>query len=184
MGGMVNTVVPETRVPSHQGPDARTVIADLPITTVAAAGPFNLSHLHFAMVETTRPVDVDELRAVLLAAPRVAFVRASEGLSAPNAVIELMRDLGRPRADMWEVAVWEDALAAQDGELHLTYQVHNEAIVVPETIDRVRALTELERDPTTSSEKTDRALGVRKVFLPRSAGSRPARPGGAPGCSA
>lgn len=169
LGGMINTIVPETSVPSHQGPDARTVIPDLPITTVAAAGPFNLSHMHFAMVETTRPVDLDELRAILFATPRIAFVRASEGLSAPNAVIELMRDLGRPRADMWEVAVWEDALAAQDGDLHLTFQVHNEAIVIPETIDCIRALIELERDPTTSIEKTDRALGIRKIFLPRPA---------------
>src|SRR5262249_8863124 len=75
LGGMINTVVPETRVPSHQGPDTRTVIPDLDITTVAASGPFNLSHVHFAMVETTRPVDVDEVRAILRGAPRVAFVR-------------------------------------------------------------------------------------------------------------
>ena len=35
---MINTVIPETSVPSHQGPDARTVIPDLDITTLAAAG--------------------------------------------------------------------------------------------------------------------------------------------------
>jgi glyceraldehyde-3-phosphate dehydrogenase (NAD(P)) len=166
LGGMINTLVPETAVPSHQGPDARTVIPDLPITTMAAAGPFNLGHVHFAMVETTRPVEVDELRALLAAAPRVAFVRAADGLSAPNAVVELMRDLGRPRADMWEVAVWEDALASHDGELHLTFQVHNESIVVPETIDCIRALTGVERDASVSIAKTDRALGVLKSFLP------------------
>ena len=28
-----------------------------------------------------------------------------------------MRDLGRPRGDMWEVAISEEALAAQDGEV-------------------------------------------------------------------
>ena len=56
LNGMINTAVPETKVPSHQGPDAQTVLPDLDITTLAGAGPFNLSHLHFAMVETTRPV--------------------------------------------------------------------------------------------------------------------------------
>lgn len=70
LNGMINTAVPETKVPSHQGPDAQTVLPDLDITTLAGAGPFNLSHLHFAMVETTRPVSLDELRDALWDAPR------------------------------------------------------------------------------------------------------------------
>ena len=157
--GMINTVIPETRVPSHQGPDARTVIPDLDITTLAGAGPFNLSHIHFLMVETTHPVSRDELRDALWNAPRIAFVRAGDGLVALNSVIELMRDLGRPRGDMWEVAVWEDALAADDRE------VHNEAIVIPETVDCIRALTRLEPSAAGSMAKTDAALGITKTFL-------------------
>lgn len=166
--GMINTVIPETKVPSHQGPDAQTVIPDLDITTLAAAGPFNLSHIHFAMIETTRAVDVDEVKDALLNAPRIAFVRADEGLVALNSVTELMRDLGRPRADMWEVAVWEDALASDGRDVYLTFQVHNEAIVVPETIDCIRALTQIEKDGATSIAKTDATLGITKTFLPAS----------------
>lgn len=171
LNGMINTVVPETKVPSHQGPDAQTVIPDLDITTLAGAGPYNLSHIHFAMIETTRPVSLDELRDALWDAPRIAFVRADEGLVALNSVVELMRDLDRPRGDMWEVAVWEDALAADEKEVYLTFQVHNESIVVPETIDCIRALTRLETDPQASIRKTDAALGITKTFLP--ATSRP-----------
>ena len=164
--GMINTVIPETKVPSHQGPDAQTVIPDLDITTIAGAGPYNLSHIHFAMVETTRPIQLDELRDALWDEPRIAFVRAADGLVALNSVIELMRDLQRPRGDMWEVAVWEDALATDEREVYLSFQVHNEAIVVPENIDCIRALTGLEQDPTKSIEKTNRSMGVTKAFLP------------------
>lgn len=164
--GMINTVIPETRVPSHQGPDAQTVIPDLDITTMAGAGPYNLSHIHFAMVETTRPVALAELRDALWDEPRVAFVRSADGLVALNSVVELMRDLGRPRGDMWEVAVWEDALAADEREVYLTFQVHNEAIVIPETIDCIRALTGLESDGARSMAKTDASLGIASAFLP------------------
>lgn len=136
--GMINTAIPETRVPSHQGPDAQTVIPGLDVTTMAGAAPYNLSHLHFAMVETSRPVALDELREALWEEPRIAFIRADDGLVALNSVVELMRDLNRPRADMWEVAVWEDALAADEREVYLTFQVHNEAIVIPENIDCIR----------------------------------------------
>jgi hypothetical protein len=44
--------------------------------------------------------------------------------------------------------------------------VHNEAIAIPETVDCIRALTGLERDAGRSIEKTDRALGITKAFLP------------------
>src|SRR5690606_2513379 len=116
--------------------------------------------------ETTRPVSLDELRDSLWDEPRIAFVRSGDGLVALNSVVELMRDIGRPRGDMWEVAVWEDALAADEREVYLTFQVHNESIVVPETIDCIRALTGIERDAATSMAKTDKALGVTKAFLP------------------
>lgn len=164
--GMINTVIPEIKVPSHQGPDAQTVIPDLDITTMAGAGPYNLSHIHFAMVETTQPVSLDELRDALWDEPRIAFVRAADGVVALNSVVELMRDLDRPRGDMWEVAVWEDALASDGREVYLTFQVHNEAIVVPETVDCIRALTGLEADGATSIAMTDRSLGITNTFLP------------------
>lgn len=164
--GMINTAIPETRVPSHQGPDAQTVIPGLDITTLAGAGPYDLSHLHFAMVETTGPVSVDELRQALWEEPRVAFVHGADGLVALNSVIELMRDLRRPRNDMWEVAVWEDALASDGREVYITFQVHNEAVSIPENVDCIRAMTGTETNAAKSIEKTNRAMGIVKNFLP------------------
>ncbi|GAA1743915.1 hypothetical protein [Microcella frigidaquae] len=103
--------------------------------------------------------------AALRAAPRIAFIRISDGLVALNSTIELMRDLGRPRGDMWEVAVWEDLVTVQGDEVFLTYQVYNEAIVIPETIDAIRALTKLAPDAASSMAITDSTLGMRKDFL-------------------
>jgi glyceraldehyde-3-phosphate dehydrogenase (NAD(P)+) (phosphorylating) len=163
--GMINTVIPETRVPSHQGPDAQKVLPEVDLTTMAAAGPFNLSHIHFSMVETTRPVSVAELRDAFFDEPRVALIRAADGIVALNTVVELMRDLDRPRGDMWEVALWDDALATDAREVYLTYQVHNEAIVVPENIDAIRALAG-RPDGAASIEATNRSLGITTAFLP------------------
>lgn len=81
-----------------------------------------------------------------------------------------MRDLGRPRADLWEVALWEDAIGVRPdgGEVYLVNHVPNEAIVIPETIDAIRAMTELETDGTRSMAKTDASLGIRRRFLSES----------------
>src|SRR6058998_67034 len=55
--GLINTVVPEAHIPPHQGPDAQTILPKLNITTMAAKGPFNLGHLHFAMVQLKGEVE-------------------------------------------------------------------------------------------------------------------------------
>jgi hypothetical protein len=94
--GMINTLLPEPKVPSHQELDARTVLPDLDLVTVAAAGPFNLAHVHFLFVTVPRPTSRDEVLAALRSAPRIALVEAAAGVEAPNAVIEIARDLGRP----------------------------------------------------------------------------------------
>ena len=58
-------------------------------------------------------------------------------------------------------------LTKSGDEIYLVYQVHNLAIVVPENIDAIRALTELESDPAKSMDLTDRTLGVKESFFTR-----------------
>jgi len=47
-----------------------------------------------------------------------------------------------------------------DGEIYLMWATPNESNVIPENIDAIRALTELERDWAKSVDATDRSLGV------------------------
>lgn len=165
LGGIMNTMVPEPTIPSHQGPDAQTVLPGLDLVTIAAKGAHTQTHNHYWTLQLTRQATREDVLDALRAAPRIAFIRMSDGLVALNSTIELMRDIGRPRGDMWEVAVWEDLVTVQGDEAFLTYQVYNEAIVVPETIDAIRALTEAAPDAATSMRMTDETLGMRQDFL-------------------
>ncbi len=164
-GGVMNTVVPEKTIPSHQGPDAQTVIPDLDVMTVALVASHTTSHLHSWNVELTRPATREEVLAAFRAAPRIGFLRISDGVVALNSTLEMMADLGRPRGDMWEVGLWEDGLTVAGTELFYNYQVYNQAIVVPETIDAIRALTGIEKEGARSIAKTDHALGLVRDFV-------------------
>ncbi len=113
----------------------------------------------------TRAATKEEVLAAFRAAPRIAFLRVGDGLAALNSTLELMSDLGRPRGDMWEVGLWEDSLTVKGNELFYNYQVYNQAIVVPETVDAVRALTGIEREGAKSIAKTDQALGMLREFI-------------------
>jgi glyceraldehyde-3-phosphate dehydrogenase (NAD(P)) len=164
-GGIMNTVVPEPHIPSHQGPDAQTVLPDLDVVTIAAKASHTQTHNHYWVVELARPASREEVLDAFRTAPRIAFIRMGDGILALNSTIELMKDLGRPRGDMWEVALWEDVLAVNGNEAYYTYQVYNEAIVVPENVDAIRALAGSVRDGRESMRITDETLGLRREFL-------------------
>jgi glyceraldehyde-3-phosphate dehydrogenase (NAD(P)) len=161
----MNTIVPEPHIPSHQGPDAQTVRPDLDVITIAAKAAHTQTHNHYWVVRLTREASREEIVDVFRRAPRVAFIRVGDGIVALNSTIELMKDLGRPRGDMWEVALWEDILTVNGDEAYYTYQVYNEAIVVPENIDAIRALTGLAPTAEASMRITDETMGIKKEFL-------------------
>jgi glyceraldehyde-3-phosphate dehydrogenase (NAD(P)) len=75
-------------------------------------------------------------------------------------VKELMADRGRPHDNLYEVALWADMLRVQGDELFYAYMVDNQAIVIPETIDAIRALTSAVRDGSESIARTNEALGI------------------------
>ncbi len=51
-------------------------------------------------------------------------------------------------------------LKVQGSELFYAYVVDNQAIVIPETIDAIRALTGSEDDGVSSIRRTDASLGI------------------------
>ncbi len=158
LGGIMNTIVPEEDIPSHQGPDAKTVLPDLDVVTMACKVPETLGHVHYWWVELTRESTSKEVLEIFRKTARLVLLRSEEGLGTPNAIKEMLGDFRRPRGDLWEVALWEDILTVDGTELFLCDFVDNQAIVIPETIDAIRALTELEPTAEASMAKTDRSL--------------------------
>jgi glyceraldehyde-3-phosphate dehydrogenase (NAD(P)) len=74
-------------------------------------------------------------------------------------------DLGRPHDSLYEVALWADMLHVQGDELFYAYMVDNQAIVIPETIDAIRALTGTEEDANRSIGKTNATLGLQAPLI-------------------
>jgi glyceraldehyde-3-phosphate dehydrogenase (NAD(P)) len=159
-GGIMNTLLPEPEIPSHQGPDAQTVDPELDVVTMAVKVPETLAHLHYWSVQLTREANKDEVLAAFRTSSRIALISIADGLVALNPVKELMADRGRPHDNLYEVALWADMLRVQGDELFYAYMVDNQAIVIPETIDAIRALTGAVGDAGESIAMTNAALGI------------------------
>jgi len=69
------------------------------------------------------------------------------------------REKGRDRNDVYEANVWKDSVTVVDGEAYMFLGVHQEAIVVPEDIDAIRAVSGgYSRED--SMKMTDESLGI------------------------
>jgi len=160
LGGIMNTMVPEKDIPSHQGPDAKSVDPDLDVITSAVKVPETLSHMHYWNVKLKKQATKEEVLNAFKTSSRIKLIQYDQGLVSNNTIKEMFLDMGRPWGDMYEVALWEDMLKVVGDELFYAYVVDNQAIVIPETIDAIRALTGIEMDGAKSISKTNESLGI------------------------
>ncbi len=159
--GPINAIVPNPpTVPSHHGPDVQTVMYGLNITTMALLVPTTIMHQHNLMVELENSVTLDNVIDALEETPRVLLLEASKGLGSTAEIMEYARDVGRPRGDLFEIAVWKESLNIVDGELYYMQAIHQESDVVPENVDAIRAMLEMESDSAQSIEKTNKNMGI------------------------
>lgn len=154
-------------IPSHHGPDVRTVLPQISITTMAMMVPTTFMHMHAVQMRLKREGSRDGVVNVIERAPRMRLVEGRMGISSTAELMELMRDLGRPREDMWENGIFEESIAAKGTGLCFFQAVHQEANVVLETIDAIRAADGTITDPMESIDRTDRAVGLVSTKLVR-----------------
>ena len=157
--GPINSTVPVTDVPSHHGPDVQAVMPDLDIKTLAVKVPVTFGHVHMVNATLSDEVSSEDVKEAFRNQPRVNLVKAGDGYDSTAKLHEKMRDLHRERSDMPEVAVWEETVTVEGDKLYWIHMVHQEAIVVPDNVDAIRSMFEME-DKETSIQKTNEAMGI------------------------
>jgi len=159
-GPIEGLLLKPVKPPSHHALDVKAVVGDwLDIITYAVVAPTTLAHLHILNFRLDGGVRRDEIIESLRSTPRVILLDSAYAPTSTAEVRELARDLGRC-GDIYEVVVWGDSVWVEGEEVSLAYMVHQEAIVVPENVDAIRAVTRLTDDPVESIRLTDKALGI------------------------
>ena len=167
--GPINSIEPVLNVPSHHGPDVKTVLKGMNIQTMAVKVPTTLMHVHCIIVQLKSiPANVNAIIDEWTNTPRVVLVDGVVSTSSNSVksmpgtaeIMEFARGLGRDFCDLNEIAVWRDGIHLVDGLLYYYQAVHQESNVVPENIDAIRAMCKLEKDNMKSIAKTNQALGI------------------------
>jgi glyceraldehyde-3-phosphate dehydrogenase (NAD(P)) len=158
--GPINAIEPVLKVPSHHGPDVQSVMPNLNIQTTAVKVPTTIMHLHSVVVRLSGNPTTKKVLETWDTTPRIRFVCSKHGIKSTAQIMELAKDLGKKRADLFEIAVWRDGVHVVDNTLYYYQAIHQEADVVPENIDAIRAMCGIETDKMKSIQKTDSAMGI------------------------
>ncbi len=147
-------------IPSHHGPDVQTVLPHIDIVTMAVMAPVTHMHLHSLIVRLKGGnVKKEDVVEALEEERRILVVSAEDGIISTAQLIDLARDLHRPRNDLYEICVWRESVSVVGSELYMFYGVQQESDVIPENIDAIRASLRL-MGAEESMDETDRSLGI------------------------
>jgi glyceraldehyde-3-phosphate dehydrogenase (NAD(P)+) (phosphorylating) len=162
--GPINGIMPTFQLPSHHGPDVRTILPNLHIATTAVVVPTTLMHVHVNHVRLTRaPRDAGEVLDAFRKTPRFRVFAPWEHVDGTPQVMEYARDRGLGLNDMMENVLWDEGLRLETRDVYFFQAIHQESIVVPENVDAIRASLELETDGRASIAKTDHAIGLTRL---------------------
>ncbi len=161
--GPIDAVVLDPiEIPSHHAGDVNTVLPQIKLATMAIKVPTTHMHLHTLIVSLRdRAATEDQVIDAFENATRIMVIEGDSGLKSTAQVIDLAREMGRPRNDLYEAVIWKDSVRVIEGELHFYMGVHQEAIVVPENIDAIRASLGNESSRSSISA-TNLSLGILK----------------------
>jgi len=164
--GPINDILPNpVSLPSHHGPDVNTIYPDLDIDTLGLKVPATLMHTHSVNLTLESSPDAEAVRDLLEGERRLFVVPEWLDIDGAGALKEFAGDAGRPRGDIWENCVWGESVTVEGRELYLFQAVHQEADVVPENVDAIRAVL----GTATAEESirtTDEALGLDEGLAP------------------
>ncbi len=158
--GPIDDILPDpVSLPSHHGPDVKTIFPDIAIDTLGLKVPATLMHMHSVNVTLESDTDAEAVKELLAEESRLFLVPQSAGIDGTGKLKEFALDAGRSRGDIWENCIWADSVAVRGRDLYLFQAIHQESDVVPENVDAIRAITE-SAGKAESIATTDETLGM------------------------
>jgi len=161
--GPINDIVPDPFGESHHAADVETVLPGMDVRTRGVKVPTDLMHLQSVRVELVDPpASVRSLRRTLSAESRLLLLDSASGIESCGDLLDVARDLERPRTDFWENCVFAESVSLEGGECTLFQAIDQESDVVPENVDAVRALAGTADGPE-SRATTNRTLELGSI---------------------
>jgi glyceraldehyde-3-phosphate dehydrogenase (NAD(P)) len=159
--GLTNALQME-KAPSHQAVDLMTIMPHIEATGILVHTPVTHGHIITAVVQGKEKITKEMALNAFRRHDRMRVVSTDEGFLGNASLFRYARDLGNPRGDMYEIAVWEDSIVEIGSQIMFAINIPQEAVTIPETIDAIRAATRMQEDRLEGVAMTNKYLGMGK----------------------
>jgi glyceraldehyde-3-phosphate dehydrogenase (NAD(P)) len=149
-------------VPSHQAVDLMTIMPHVPCTGVLVHTPVTHGHIISIVATPKKSISVDAAIDLFKQHPRMMVVKIADGFNSNAAFFRYARDVGNLRGDQYEIGVWEESVALSGRDIIFSINIPQEAVVIPETMDAVRAAIPMQTNRLEAVGLTNRYLGMEK----------------------
>lgn len=150
------------KAPSHQAVDLMHIMPHVQATGILVHTP--VTHGHIITIVATGKTKISKAMVLDACAghDRIRIVRLADGFLGNASLFRYARDLGNPRGDMYEIAIWEESIVASGDDIMFAIHIPQEAVTIPESIDAIRACLMLQTDRLSGLAATNRYLEMGK----------------------
>ena len=161
--GLTNALQLE-KAPSHQALDLMTIMPHVNATGILVHTPITHGHIItvLATAKDGKKITKEMALEAFLKHPRIRIVSLEEGFLGNASLFRYARDLGNPRGDMYEIALWSDSIVESGNDIMFAINIPQESVTIPETMDAVRAALKMQLTFEEGTAETNRYLGIGK----------------------
>jgi glyceraldehyde-3-phosphate dehydrogenase (NAD(P)) len=150
------------KAPSHQALDLMTIMPHVEATGILVHTPVTHGHIITIVLTPKKEMTPEEALAAFAKHPRIRIVSIEEGFLGNASLFRYARDLGNPRGDMYEIALWKDSIVKSGKDLMFAINIPQESVTIPETMDGIRACMEMQKGRIEATDTTNKYLGIGK----------------------
>jgi len=157
--GLVDSLLMEP-IPNHQAVDLMNIMPHIDATGLLVHAPVTHGHIISIVATPKRPIDKNAVIEAFREHPRIRVVKIADGFTTNTSLFNYARFLGHPRGDMYEIGLFEETVGMSGDDVMFAINIPQESVVIPETIDGIRAALELQTDRLEAVGLTNRYLGI------------------------
>ena len=150
------------KAPSHQALDLMTIMPHVEATGILIHTPVTHGHIITVVLTPKKEISVEEAIEIFKKHPRIRVVSIDEGFLGNASLFRYARDLGNPRGDMYEIALWSDSVVKSGKDLMFAINIPQESVVIPENMDAIRSSMKMQLTREAGTAETNKYLGIGK----------------------
>lgn len=147
-------------VPNHQAVDLMHIMPHVEATGLLVHVPTTHGHIISVLATPKQELTKEQVLELFRKHPRIRVVRIADGFNSNASLFRYARDLGNLRGDMYEIAVFEETIGFSGKNVLFAINVPQEAVVIPETMDGIRACTKMQTSREEALALTNKYLGL------------------------